>query len=726
MTRSALRRAAPLLVLLMLLAALPLPARAQLAVDTDLPVSLIADEVIYDSENGRVIASGNVEVYYGDRTLTADRIVYDDRTGRIQAEGDLVLRDPSGATVFADAADLDAELRDGLVRGAQSVITGDVKLAAVEARRVGDRYNALLKAVYSPCRVCPDSPTPLWAIRARKVIHDEAERIIHYENATFLVFGVPVAWLPYFRHPDPTVDRASGLLVPSFLSSSIFGYGLKVPYYWVIDPYSDLTITPFVTSNDGPLLELDYRRNLGAGSVRFGGSVTVNDYEDGDDKIHGFFESDGLFDLPMDVEAGWDINIASDDAFLRRFEYEYGDRLTSELFVRRYERDNFFDVSMLRFQSLRSNEPAGQIPMALPVMEARWETPEQLLGGEIGLFTSGYVLERGNGRDASRLTLGADWQREEILPVGLALTGFAQLRGDLYSVDDDALIDDGTTARLSGHLGLEVRYPLIWEAEDADHIIEPVVQAILAPYGLNDDDIPIEDSLVTEFNELNVIDRNHFSGLDSYEEGPRVNVLLRYDRVTDDGLRFDAAGGRVFRLDDAEEFSSGSGLRSAASDWVAGWQAIWDPYVVVRHRMRFADDFAVAQNEFFGSLTLDPVELSASYTFLEADPTIGAPLDREEVSATMGLQVTPNWSVSGLLQRDLEQDEFVVVGGQLTYENECAAVDLFLRRRFTDLEDAPASTSFGVNVRLLTLGAGDVEDFATRSRGLFGGGDGCG
>lgn len=728
MRSSALRRAVPILALLLAFigAATGQRAQAQIAVDTDLPVALVADEVIYDSETGRVTASGNVEVYYGDRTLTADRIVYDDTTGRIAAEGDLVLRDPSGATVFADTAELDADLREGLVRGAQSVLAGNVKLAAVEARRVDDRYNALSKAVYSPCEVCASKPTPLWAIRARRVIHDQVENVIHYENATFLVFGVPVAWLPYFRHPDPTVDRASGLLVPSFLSSSIFGYGIKVPYYWVLDPYSDLTITPFLTTNDGALLELDYRRLFRNGGMSLGGSVTWNDYE-GTGELHGFIDTEGLFDIGAGIDAGWDITIASDDAFLRRFEYDYDDRLTSELFVRRYRQDDFFDVSALRFQSLRSNEPAGQIPLALPVMDARWETDEPWLGGEFGLFTSGYILERSNGRDATRISLGADWERKAVLPVGLGLTGFAQLRGDLFSVDDDPVIDDTPTARLTGHAGLELRYPLIWEPEDsnASHIVEPVVQAIVAPWGHNDPDIPVEDSLVTEFDELNVIDRNHFSGIDSFEEGPRLNVLLRYDRVSDDGLRFDAAAGRVFRLDDVTEFSPQSGLRDTTSDWVASWQASWDPWVVIRHRMRFEDDGAVAHNEFFGSLDVDPVEVSANYTFFQADPQIGAPRDREEVSAFAGLRLTPNWSVSGVVQRDLIEDEFVLLGGQVTYENECAAIDLFLRRRFTDLENAPASTSFGVNVRLLTLGTTDAES-QERGRSLFGGGEGCG
>lgn len=690
----------------------------------DQPVALIADDVTYDTDTQRVTASGHVEVYYGDRTLTADKIVYDDRTGRITAEGDLVLRDPSGATVFASAADLDAQLKNGIVSGAKAVIAGDVKLAAVEARRVDDRYNTLSKAVYSPCQVCSADPTPLWAIRARRVIHDQVEKIIYYKDATFLVWGVPVAWVPYFWHPDPTVDRASGFLVPSFLSSSIFGYALKVPYYWAIDPWSDLTITPFITTDDGLLMEGEYRRLFSNGDLRFRGTITRDDYTGGD-RIHGFVDTHGKFDIGADVKAGWDVTFASDDAFLRRYDYDrYGDRLTSDLFVRRYKRDEFFDIEGVRFQSLRVNEPAGQIPLALPVVEARKDF--DALGGDLGIFTSGYLLNRTTGRDDGRLSIGADWQREEVLPIGLSVTGFAQLRGDIFTVNNDPTITNTQTARLTGLAGVTMRYPLIWEPEGgATHILEPVVQGIMAPYGLNDDDIPNEDSLVTEFDTTNVIDINHFSGIDRFEEGPRINLLLRYDRISKSGLRFDAEAGRVFRFRRANGFSAGSGLATAESDFVTSWQATYNPYVVVRHRMRFADDGTIRSNELFGSVTIDPVDIAANYTFLAADPAAGAPIDRVEVSATAALRLNRNWSISGIVQRDLQLNQFVIAGGQVTYQNECAAIDVFLRRRFTSTIDAPASTSVGVNVRLLTLGTTDVGQ-GTRGNGLFGGGSGCG
>lgn len=682
------------------------PAGAQIRpeIEPGQPVALVADQIEYDADLRRLVATGSVQVYYGDRTLTADRITYDDRTGRIEAEGNLVLRDPTGATVFADFADLDADLKDGLISGAQGVLGAQAKLAAVEGRRFDERYNTLSKAVYSPCKVCQEDPTPLWRIRARRIIHDEQEKIIHYENATFDVLGIPIAWLPYFHHPDPTVNRASGFLMPSFENSTNFGLAIKQPYYWVIDDQSDATLTPFATTDDGLFLIGEYRRAFASGFMRLGGSIGYDDY-DGEDSLRGHVDAEGLFRLGGDIEWGFDLDFASDDGYLGRYGFSSEDRLTSEVFLRRYRNSGYFDFSSVYFQSLRDNEPAGDIPIALPVFDARYDVDETLLGGDVGLFMSGHVLNRNNGRDTGRISLGVDWEREEILPIGVALRGFAELRGDIFVHRDDPTIKDLTTFRLAPLVGAEARYPLIWEQESGTaHIVEPVVQTILAPYGGNGTDIPVEDSLVTEFDETNVISENHFSGIDNVEDGPRINLALRYEMLSVDGLDLDATIGRVYRFRDSKAFSAGSGLTSPESDFVAAWGASYDPYVTIRHRMRVADDLTITRNEFFGAFKIDPVELEVSYIFLEADPTVGAPLDREEVTAETTVKLTDNWSFSTFLQRDLQLGEFVEAGGAVTYENECCAIDVFLKRQFTDQNDVPASTSVGVRIKLLTLG----------------------
>lgn len=673
-----------------------------------LPVALIADTVDYDAESGRVTASGGVEIFYGDRTLTADKIVYDSRSGRISAEGNIVLRDPSGATVYADVADLDEELRNGLVRGARSVMGENIRLSAVEAQRIDARFNALSKAVYSPCKVCADDPTPLWRIRARRVIHDEQEKTIHYEDATLDVLGVPVVWLPYFSHPDPTVDRATGFLVPEIRQSSIYGWGIHVPYYWVLDDYSDVTFDPFLTTNSGIVLGGEYRRAVANGMFGISGSITRSDYE-GSQQLHGHLKGSGEFELADGYRWGFDGEVASDNGYLRRYDISDDDRLTSELYLRRYRPEGYFDLTAVYFQSLRDNEPSGTIPVAVPDFDFRREMPDKALGGDLGFFASSAVLVRGQGRDTSRFSAGIDWERQGVLPSGLVLRGFASVRGDLFLVDDLSGIGDATETRLAPLAGVEARFPLISEeANGAAHVLEPIVQAIAAPYGGNGAGVPNEDSLVTEFDETNLFDLSHFSGIDGFEEGPRLNLGVRYARLADDGLRLDATAGRVLRLRAADEFSPGSGLNKAASDWVGAWSVGFDPYVTVRQRMRIEDDLTITRNEITTDLTFGPVGLSAGYTFLAADPTIEVPEDREELTGRASLALDRNWTLSGQTRRDIAQARFVEVGGGLAYVNECCEIDLFVKKRFTESDNAPASTSVGVQVRLFTLGNGNA------------------
>ncbi len=675
-------------------------------VKPDLPVALIADSVEYDTETGRVVASGDVEIYYGKRTLTANRVIYDSRAETITAEGEIAMRDPSGITVYADFAELDTDLREGLVRGAKAVMGEHVRLSAVEARRLEGRFNTLSKAVYSPCKVCPDDPTPLWRIRARRVIHDQAEKRIHYEDATLDLFGVPVFWLPWISHPDPTADRASGFLVPEFRQSSIYGFGMQVPYYWVIDDHSDLTFTPFLTTDDGPIAILEYRRAFETGLFRTEGSLTYDDYE-GENDVHGHIEAEGAFELERDFKWGFDAIAVTDDGYLGRYDFSDEDRLTSELWLRRYRRTGFIDATALHFRSLRDDEPAGRIPLALPDFDARQELPGEVVGGDLGLFASSHVLLREAGLDVSRFTIGADWERREVLPSGLVLEGFAEVRGDLFVTDDFGTVESATELRLAPLAGLEARFPLINEtAGGTAHVIEPVVQAIAAPYGLNDD-IQNEDSQVVEFDETNLFDHSHFPGWDTFEEGPRLNVGVNYALIAPGGFGFDASLGRVLRPRALDEFSTGSGLRGQTSDWVGAWGLRYPPYLTVRQRVRLDDDLSITRNEIDTRVSYRRSALSLGYIFLEQDPSIAAPDDREEVVARTELGLDDRWTLSGLVRRDLENAEFVEVGGGLAFENECCRVELFVERNFTGREDAPDGTTVGLQVRLFTLGNND-------------------
>jgi len=152
----------------------------------------------------------------------------------------------------------------------------------------------------------------------------------------------------------------------------------------------------------------------------------------------------------------------------------------------------------------------------------------------------------------------------------------------------------------------------------------------------------------------------------------------------------------------------GAGRDGRFSDWVASWRASYLTYASIEQRVRLDDDGSVGRNEVFGTGRYGPASLSVGYGFLEDQPLVEREGDREEVSAFASLDLTDEWRTQSFVRHDLDEDQLVAVGGALTYANECCRISAFVSRDFTDSEDVPASTSFGVEVELLTLGASDT------------------
>jgi LPS-assembly protein len=83
--------------------------------DRTQPLYLQADELIYDTRGNRVIARGNVEMYYNNYILTADRVTYDESSNKLTAEGNAQLKDPDGTITRADRFEALDHFRDAFV-----------------------------------------------------------------------------------------------------------------------------------------------------------------------------------------------------------------------------------------------------------------------------------------------------------------------------------------------------------------------------------------------------------------------------------------------------------------------------------------------------------------------------------------------------------------------------------------------------------------------------------
>ena len=71
----------------------------------------------------------------------------------------------------------------------------------------------ITKGVFPTCKKRKGCPP--WQLSAEKIQHNKKKQTIYYKNALLKVYDIPVMYFPRFFHPDPTVDRKSGFLIPT-------------------------------------------------------------------------------------------------------------------------------------------------------------------------------------------------------------------------------------------------------------------------------------------------------------------------------------------------------------------------------------------------------------------------------------------------------------------------------------------------------------------------------
>src|SRR5262249_44195597 len=158
-------------------------------------------------------------------------------------------------------------------------------------------------------------------------VQNTETQMITYEDAVFEVKGIPVLYMPWFAHPDPTSERRSGFIPaqkPIGLSSKL-GVFVETPYYWSISPSEDLTVSPVFSSTVNPLIKLNFRERFFSGYVDLDGSFTHEQEFDsdgdkfGDDTWRSHIYGRGVFEINEHWKWGFGVEHQTDDLYDRRY-----------------------------------------------------------------------------------------------------------------------------------------------------------------------------------------------------------------------------------------------------------------------------------------------------------------------------------------------------------------------------------------------------------------------
>ncbi len=671
------------------------------------PATLIADNIRFTRASNSVTASGNIEVFYNGSILRATSIDYDGANDQLNVEGPLTLLQANGdSVVYAEFAQLSGDLQNGVLQSARMVLDQQLQIAATQINRVDGRYTQLYQTVASSCEVCAENPVPLWQIRARRIIHDQEERQLYFEEAQFRALGVPIAYFPRLRLPDPTLERASGFLAPEIRSNDEIGTGIRMPYFIAMGDHTDLTIAPYLSFGESQTIEARFRRAFRNGFVEVNSAISWDNLTEASNRSYVFAE--GWFDLPRDFVLEFDYQTVSDPAYLLSYDYSDEDTLESQINISRARRDEYIELGISRYRSLRDGDNNYTLPTLMTDAEITRRYDPAWIGGiaTLGLSTHSHYRRSSadiDGRDVARISAEANWRRDWVLPAGFLAAVELQWQGDAYYIQEDSSFDDVET-RSTPFVSTELRWPLIRAGQGgATHLLEPIVQFAWAPNSQNA--VPNEDSLVVEFDEGNLLSLNRFPGRDGHELGPRLAFGLSYTREDPLGWSYGFTVGRVYRQDDLSQFTQGSGLDGAVSDWLLAAHIDAGSGLSIVNRALFSDSFNVTSNELAVNWENDQLDLSSSLTWLQADPAENRPDDMAEWAMDASYDFDNAWGASVDWRYDFEANEPTEAGLAVSYATECVDVEFSLSRRFTSSATLNAATDFGFTIALNGFGA---------------------
>ena len=687
--------------------------------ESDNEVIIAANNIYFDNNDKTVTASGNVEIVLKDKVLFSDKVVYFQDTDTITAQGNISLLQENGNVFFADSLELSNQMSEGIIESFRALLKSDARFAAQSAIRKNEIV-IMNNAVYSPCKPCENKKyDPLWQVRAKEIIHDEQKKEIQYTHARFEIRGVPVFYTPIFSHPDSTVEKKTGFLIPTQGRSSQLGGTVSIPFFINFSPNFDMTLETKFTSKEGAIIGAELRHKTKKGYYQFEGSLTNPDKRDennqkiGQKKERSHLFASGNFKWDEIWDWGFSGAVSSDDTYLRKYNINSSDTLQNNIFIEGISGKSYASFNTFFFQGLRIEDDPGETPIIFPFLEHRFISQPNDIGLLFKLNSNFIHLHRKQGIDSTRLSLRGGWHLPSTSKLGDLMMLSLEFKADSYVTNDIPLNNDPSIVnnnefvyRLVPELSGEWSWPIIKREKDSHQLIEPIASFAVSPYGGNPSKIPNEDSRSFEFDDTNVFSINRFPGIDRIEGGPRINLGLKYGIYGKNSGSMNILIGQVFRLKSDDTFAERSGLEDRTSDYVG--KVSFSPQKDINYYQRLRLDkrkLSLRRNEIGLDLGPEKHKFNLTYISLNRELTADELVDREEISATGRTNFLNNWYLQGTTRRDLTSDGGMInSGASIEYLDDCFIFIINFDRNFTRDRDLQPSSSITFRVKLKNLG----------------------
>jgi len=552
---------------------------------------------------------------------------------------------------------------------------------------ISDDKSNLSKAVFTVCKKKGDQCPP-WSLKAKRISHDKVKKTIYYEHATLKIYDIPIFYFPRFFHPDPTVKRQSGFLIPFFTDSTTVGAGFGLPYYWAVSKDKDITFTPKFYNNENFLLLNEYRQAFRNGFLTLDTSYTqgyknTSETKTDGSRSHIFAELD--FDLGKNQS--YDSNISfktqrtSNDTYFRIHDINTtlvnseNTDLRNEINYNFSKGDMYLNISGAVYENLRE-ETNNKYEYVLPnIVYGKTFFTERF--GSIDFKSNAVYKNYDANKHSSVLTNDIIWSPSSfITKKGFVNTLEAMIKNTNYEARNTTdYKTEGTINEVSSVLGYRASLPMKKDNAAHTNIFSPNFMVRYAPFHMKDlsgDDANLKYSNLYSLNKTSEI-----------EDG--LSAILGFDykvntknKDGNENEKFSLSMGQVFNRKKNQDIPSKSSLDQKMSDVVGEINYNFSQIGSIGYK--FALDHNLNDlnyNEISTTLNFGKVGFNLNY--LEEQNHIG---DEHYVSTGINLSLNDSSNLKFQTKKNFKTNSIELYDINYQYELDCLTAGLVYRREF--------------------------------------------
>jgi len=559
------------------------------------------------------------------------------------------------------------------------------------------------KSVFTVCDYRENDKCPPWSIQATQMLHDNKKKTIYYDNALIKIYDIPILYLPKLSHPDPSVKRRSGFLVPTLKNSKSLGQEISIPYFWNINNDKNFTFTPKMFLDENPLFLGEYEQAFKNASL-----VTDFGYTQGfkkssskkkkGDNSHFFANFKKYFSFSDDSESilNFKLQNISDNKYLKSYKInskivDYNtDSLENSLEFTHESDDSFFGLSTNIYEDLGVEKRSDKFEYILPEITI---DKNLISDNRIGIldFNSTYKVHNyDTDKYTNFLVNNFNWNfKDTYLSSGLNTKILGNFKNINYETKNIDLYKNDTTSEFFGSLGYLSELRLFKKNGSSSHLLKPKVLFRYAPGQMRKEEsgLPLDPVLAFSMDRLD--------NINNFETGLSSTIGFDYT-VKQKNKEYDFSVAQIINKKENKKMASETSLDEKLSDLAGEFNLEYNDKVSFNYNFLLDQNYnQFNYNEIGTTLNLDNIKLDLKY--LTENKHVG---DQEYVASGIDFNKSENTIISFKTKRNLITDSAEFYNLSYEYINDCLRAGLVYRREFYNDSEVDPENSLMFKITL--------------------------